>query len=163
MSEMAGESLKQHIAEFDATCPVAESQGQVALHCRLRLSDGQASSFLRSGPLEVSFRQLIAKIRVALKRMHEINVERVGQFVCQLRFETLDHLEMKLAIELLRGNLFLQLGKGHIEDLLLPTIAMSFDYQQPVGVGHHQKEGREVIAIKAGLAQRLIQMCFAWL
>src|SRR5947209_15226484 len=98
MGEMAGEPLKQQIAEFDATCPVAESQGKVAHHCHLWLDNGQASSFLCPGPLEVSFRQLIAKIWVARERMHEINVERVGQFICQLRFETLDHIEMKLAI-----------------------------------------------------------------
>jgi hypothetical protein len=67
--------------------------------------------------------------------MHEINVKRVGQFVRQLRLEALGHLEMQFAIEPLRRNLLLQLGKGHIEDLLLRAIAMSFDYPQPVSVG----------------------------
>src|SRR5260370_19475299 len=117
MGEVAGEPLKKQIAKFDATCAIAENQWKITYNCHLWLDDGQASSFRCLGPLEIPFRQLITKIWMTIEHMHEINVERVGQLVCQLRFETLYHIETNLAIERLRCCLFLQLGKAQLQDL----------------------------------------------
>ncbi len=59
-------------------------------------------------------------------------------------------------IELARRVLLLELENSHIEYLFLSTIAMPFDHQQPMSVGHHEKERRESIAVRAGLFQCLI-------
>src|SRR5260370_25087240 len=160
MGEVAGESLEEQIAKRDAACAVTESQGKIAHDCHFWLNDGQASSFLRPGPPEVPFRQPTTKVWVTIERMHKINVERMGQIVCELFFETLDHVEAKLVINSMRGHLLLEFAKGRIEYPFLCTIAMPLDHQQSMSVGHHEKERAQSIPIRASLFQCFIQIRF---
>ncbi len=99
MGEVTGESSEEQIAKFDVTCAVAESQWEIAQDSYFWLDDGQASPFLRPGPLEVSFCQLIAEIGMALQRRHEINVARMCYVINELFFEAPDHVKTQLVIE----------------------------------------------------------------
>src|SRR6266536_1240085 len=103
MGEVAGESPEKQIAKFNAAGTVAESQWEIAHDSYLWLNDGQTSSFLRPGSLEVSLCQLITEIGVTIERMQEINVKCMGPIVSELFFETFDHVETKLVIEPMRS------------------------------------------------------------
>src|SRR5260370_32443868 len=151
MGEMAGEPLKQQIAKFDAACAITVNQWKITYNCHLWLDDSQASSFLYSGPLEVPFGQPITKVWVAIERLHEINVERVGQFISKWFFETLDHIELQFVIEPLRSCLFLELVNSNIKHSFPPTKAMPLVHQQLMSVGHYEKERSESIAVRTSL------------